>query len=150
MIAEILNEFTNFKSYPNRNKIVIFFTSTFVFFIVFLWAVYSLLRNDLTSKDNTVPNDGPGDEYNQIVERQIKENEPVERASYKITEFIQTLPYSGSLINLTYSFDTGEFKLTYKTKDFEEAREEYINLLTKNGITEKQIERDLIEVYEEN
>lgn len=150
MIEEIFNEFANFKSYPNRNKIIFFLISSVVFFIVFLWFVYILLRNDLTSKSNTVPNDGPGDKYNEGVEKQIKENEPVERASYKVTEFIQTLPYSGSLINLTYSFDTGEFKLTYKTKDFEEAKAEFINLLTENEITEKQIKRDLIEVYEEN
>lgn len=150
MIEDINNEFSKFKSYPNRNKIVFFLISVVVFFLVFLWVVFFLLRNDLTSKENTVPNDGPGDAYNASVEKQIKENEPVERASYKVTEFIQTLPYSGKLINLSYSFESGEFKLTYKTSDFNGARSEFSSLLSENGITEKQIKKDLIEIYEQN
>ncbi len=150
MIEDINNELNKLKTYPNRNKIVFFLVSVAVFFVIFLWSIYFLLGNDLTSKENTVPNDGPDDAYNASVEKQIKENEPVERASYKVTEFIQTLPYEGSLINLTYSFESGEFKLTYKTSDFNGAKLEFNNLLSKNGITEKQIKKDLIEVYEQN
>jgi len=150
MIENINNEFSMLKTYPNRNKIIFFLISVVVFFIIFLWSIYFLLGNNLTSKENTVPNDGPGDTYNTNVEKQIKENEPVERASYKITEFIQTLPYSGELINLSYSYESGEFKLTYKTNDFKNAKLEFNNLLSKNGITEQQIKRDLVEVYEQN
>ena len=150
MIQEIHNEFTRFKTYPNRNKIIFFLVSSVVFFIIFLWSVHFLLGNDLTNKNNTVPNDGPGDTYNTSVEKQINENEPVERASYKVTEFIQTLPYEGKLINLSYSYGSGEFRLTYKTKDFNGGKLEFISLLSKNRIREQQIKRDLIEVYEQN
>lgn len=150
MIESVNNEFNRLKSYPNRNKIIFFLVSVVVFFIIFIWSVFFLLKNDLTSKSNTVPNDGPDDAYNASVEKQIKENEPIERASYKVTEFIQTLPYSGSLINLSYSYDSGEFKLMYKTNDFKAAKTEFNSLLSKNGITEQQIKKDLIEVYEQN
>ena len=150
MIQEIYNEFTKFKTYPNRNKMVFFLISCVIFFVIFLWSVYSLLRNDLTSINNTVPNDGPGDAYNISVEKQIRENEPAEKASYRVTEFIKTLPYTGELINLSYSYGSGEFKLVYKTKDFNGAKLEFKSLLSENGIKEEQIKKDLIDVYEYN
>lgn len=128
----------------SKKKFTAFVLISVSIFFVFLYFTFSLLNGNLLGPDkNSVPNDGPGDEYNKSAKQLDEEFKAVDDQSYRITQLISKLPYRGKNFSLSYDYESGEFILILNQNNTSLATSEFDQFLTANSINKALIQKDL-------
>ena len=101
----------------------------------------SILPNPTPTKH---PDDFYSEEYTRRAAEVAKEELPQLQRDDAVSKFMDTLPYSGTYIQVTYTLSTNVIAVTMPQENLDAANKEFDELLRRNNIQDKNWIVDLV------
>jgi|SRR5581483_5503077 len=140
-----------------KNKF--FIVSAFLFILIAGFAIVSIQNSSNhphstppTPLPTILPTFVPGEVYDKEYQDQFPtiaaENQPILERELLVSQFHDSLPYTGTYIKVTYNIGTHNTTVILDRNNTSKANEEFNKLLQKNGIKDRSWIRDLVIISE--
>ncbi len=141
-----MNRISNYwLNIENKKLFIAFFGFILVAIIMFIILAYGLIYGSYNSQEssNIDPN-GPAEEYTKEQAELEKEFLDDDKASSRVSQLIDSLPYKGTYFSLSYDYGTLQFTLSLLQENESQGLSEYGNFIKANGIDASLVDENLI------